>query len=156
MDNFLNINEVEKETNIRKIFESPVSPIKRHEYPLEGLFGWIEPILYGKDIIFFKEKMGLKIIQMEHVLFYFINFSIQGILLYANKKEKLILEVELFGKKEKVKHDVERNLVKLVLMDFTKKKNIYKKLELKGPFILDFELKGLGKLCKRNVFPLFL
>jgi hypothetical protein len=66
--------------------------------------------------------MGLKIIQMEHVLFYFINFSIQGILLYANKKEKLILEVELFGKKEKVKHDVKRNLVKLVLMDFTKKK----------------------------------
>jgi hypothetical protein len=156
MDNFLNINEVEKEKNIRKIFECPVSPIKRHGYPLEGLFGWIEPILYGKDIIFFKEKMGLKIIQMEHVLFYFINFSIQGILLYANKKEKLILEVELFGKKEKVKHDVKRNLVKLVLMDFTKKKKIYKKLELKGPFILDFELKGLGKLCKRNVFPLFL
>ena len=155
MDNFLNINEVEKEKNIRKIFECPVSPIKRHGYPLEGLFGWIEPILYGKNIIFFKEKMGLKIIQMEHVLFYFINFSIQGILLYANKKEKLILEVELFGKKEKVKHDVERNLVKLVLMDFTKKK-IYKKLELKGPFILDFELKGLGKLCKRNVFTLFL
>lgn len=43
--------------------------------------------------------MGLKIIQMEHFLFYFINFSIQGILHYANKKEKLILEVELFGGK---------------------------------------------------------
>lgn len=56
MDNFLNINEVEKEKNIRKIFECPVSPIKRHEYPLEGLCGWIEPILYGKDINFFKKK----------------------------------------------------------------------------------------------------
>lgn len=69
------------------------------------------------------------------------------------EKEKLILEVELFGKEERVKHDFKRNLVKLVLMDFTKK--IYKKLELKGPFILDFELKGLGKLFKRNVFPPF-
>lgn len=65
--------------------------------------------------------MGLKIIQMERVLFYLLIFLLREFSIMQKEKEKLILEVELFGKEEKVKHDVKRNLVKLVLMDFTKK-----------------------------------